>query len=108
MTWDIRPGMRVVCVDDQWPPVVLAHAALFGSVFPTKGRVYTVREALMWAETVCLRLVEIHNPDVTFFDDAGNPVEPAFKAARFRPLDEARLDVFRNLLVDLPQEEELA
>ena len=108
MTWDIRPGMRVVCVDDQWPRLVLAHATIFGSCFPTKGRVYTVREALAWDETVCIRLVEIRNPDVTFFDDAGNPVEPAFRATRFRPLDETRLDVFRNLLVDLPKEEVLA
>ncbi|MCZ4076257.1 hypothetical protein [Agrobacterium sp. LMR679] len=53
-----------------------------------------------------LLLREIVNPTVPYID--GSLREPAFASTRFRPLDESRLDVFRNLLVDLPKEEELA
>lgn len=110
MSWEFKPGMRVVCICDDWPPGFKERETLrHGAIFPVKGRVYTLREVIVTPDTgeLVVRLVEIVNPAIVFLwnDTLGEPLWGAF---RFRPLDESRLDVFRNLLVDLPKEEELA
>lgn len=109
MSWEYQPGMRVVCIDDVWPPFIQAEQRLGRCNFPEKGRVYTLREVFIAPEVgvVVVRLREINNPPVAVFGD-GSLGEPCWGAHRFRPLDESRLDVFRDLLVDLPKEEELA
>ena len=107
--WEFKAGMLVVCIDDAWPPFIKAEQRLGRCGFPEKGRVYTLRDVFIAPEVgvLVVRLCEIHNPAVAVFGD-GRLGEPCWGAHRFRPLDESRLDVFRNLLVDLPKEEELA
>jgi hypothetical protein len=110
MSWEFKPGVRVVCVFDDWPPGFKEQEQLrHGSAFPVKGRVYTLRDVVISEDTreLLVRLVEIVNPPVVILWD-GSIGEPLWGAFRFRPLDESRLDVFRNLLVDLQKEEELA
>lgn len=110
MSWKFKPGMRVVCVSDEWMPGFKEQEQLrHGSAFPVKGRVYTLRDVIISEDTgeLLVRLVEIVNPPVVILWD-GTIGEPLWGAFRFRPLDENRLDVFRDLLVDLPKEEELA
>lgn len=112
MSWDITAGMRVVCVRDYTDPKQIAMAVALGVALPQRSIVYTVRDVssphpdLEGVMQIPIRLCEIINPAV--LHDAGAMREPAWAASRFRPLDESRLDVFRNLLVDLPKEEELA
>lgn len=108
MSWEFKPGMRVVCVNDDFGADAPAVSTRLGITLPTKGTVYTLREVVKCGCCTHLnvRLAEIRNPIIRMLD--GGQDEPAFGDFRFRPLDESRLDVFRNLLVDLPKEEELA
>lgn len=110
MSWEFKPGMRVVCISDEWMPGFKEQEQLrHGSDFPVRGCVYTLRDVIIAEDTgdLLVRLVEIINSPVVILWD-GSIGEPLWGAFRFRPLDETRLDVFRNLLVDLPKEEELA
>jgi|GEM_PF-5587989 len=111
MSWEFKPGMRVVCIHPYDSPREVGIAVRYGVRTPRKGVVYTIREVLLpeklpeISNTVLpLRLIEIVNPPVRFVNGV---LEPAFPSTRFRPLDESRLDVFRDLLVDVPKEEEL-
>lgn len=108
MSWELKAGMRVVCIDGKFTDFVHRLAPVLGVKLPVKGTVYTLRYVgIDLADGIpgCL-LVEIVNPQVPYTNGAVH--EPFWGLSRFRPLDETRLDVFRNLLVDLPKEEELA
>lgn len=110
MSWDFKPGMRVVCIDDQFDDFTITVALKYGVTLAKKGVVYTLRAVFIddhYCAPANLRILleEIRNPDLPFID---GDAEADFPAKRFRPLDESRLDVFRNLLVGLPKEEELA
>ncbi|WCK01047.1 hypothetical protein [Agrobacterium tumefaciens] len=111
--WEFKPGMRVVCIRPYTAPEEIAAALRWHITTPEKGIVYTLREVQPpealgdgSGTAMPLLLAEIVNRPVLYSD--GSVREPAFASTRFRPLDETRLDVFRNLLVDLPKEEELA
>ncbi|MUO96630.1 hypothetical protein GOZ80_14210 [Agrobacterium vitis] len=102
MNWaDYQPGRRVVCVED------MNDVHCICSVLPEKGKVYTIRAANMGrtpggVETLGLTFVE--------FSSVGVPnarIQPIcdewwFRAQDFKPLDERRLDQFRQHLTKTP------
>lgn len=113
MSWDFKPGMRVVLIRPYTSPDYLITADAYGLTLPREGVVYTIRGVFPpqpvadgSGSALPLLLNEIVNPAVEYPD--GKVSEPSWASTRFRPVDETRLDVFRNLLVDLPKEEELA
>lgn len=87
-------GQLVVCVA---PPVRLTAMRQQ----PKIGTVYTVRDN-GWGEPdePTIRLVELISEPRHYRQGWG---EHAYVAARFRPVDEARLSIFRKLLAPLPQ-----
>jgi len=100
MNWaDYQVGRRVVCLVDHtgW-----RNAA---SVLPAKGRIYTIRAALVGhnsagEEKLGLLFQEFVSHRIGLFAIEGG--EWAFAATDFRPLDERRLDQFRQLLTPAP------
>lgn len=102
-------GQRVVCIEDGklhnrrhgWAP---------GSK-PTKGQIYTVREVGLFLlpsmyvenEGVQLRLEEIQN----IWPEWRKDYDVGYLACRFRPLNGARLDVFRAMLKPVPKHEKV-
>lgn len=93
MSYDPVPGMRVVCILDN---VTDWERQIPSVTFPQRGAVYTIREVPI---PDYLRLVEITNAP------APPPfiaVEPYFFYLAFKPLDERRLDVFREALKKAP------
>lgn len=101
------PGQLVCCVDDA------PHGwTRYGGVSDrdldglTKGTVYTVRDVFDdppggVGPRASVRLEEIiRRPDYRY-----PHLEPGFAACRFRPLDESRLTVFRQMLVTPPSKE---
>lgn len=102
-------GQLVLCADDDFDPNQIRRWP--GVTFPRRGVVYTVRDAFVEPRftprphDLFLRLVEIVNkPQETYI----GPYETMFGANRFRPLDDSRLEVFRQLLVNPPKQEEVA
>jgi hypothetical protein len=97
------PGTLVECVQ----PV---YQGSRNETVPVVGVVYTVRE---WVPDIpsypdgklrdCVRLDEIRNPVYRY---RHGRAEAAFICRHFRPLSDSRLDVFRSLLADLPQDAE--
>ena len=83
-------GQKVVCVNDTFPPVILA---LYKQL-PVKGDVYTIREVFLGREkivkggdsaTVGLLLEELKNPPDPFHQ---GKEELGFSSERFAPLEE--------------------
>jgi len=87
-------GQLVVCVDGRWD-----RCSGYKEFSPTKGVVYTVREIVEHGENIGLQLEEIINPPYLYIEGF---CEVAFAAARFRPVVETRLDVFREMLAPVP------
>jgi hypothetical protein len=94
-------GQLVICIKD----TSSVAAAYPDYIMPQKGFVYTVRQVHFDCEGIDsnnlgtgILLFEIHNKP---FDEGG---EPAFDALSFRPIDEARIDRFRQMLVTPPRE----
>lgn len=90
---DAYVGQRVVCIDSDWGPYE-ATATKLGCKLPTENTVYTIREIVAVLTDVGIRLEEIVNPKVSEY----GRYEPFFNAEQFKPVDESRLDVFRELL----------
>jgi len=92
-------GQLVVCVDDgknRMGPQNRRHV-LHGL---KKGIVYTIRWVGMSPDHglyLCVRVVEITRPIYLHLNE-----EIPFCAARFRPVVETRLDVFREMLAPVP------
>jgi hypothetical protein len=99
------PGQLVVCVDDsEW-----RRPCWNDEHTPTKGTVYTVRDAVLaWGGTKVgeqhIHLIEVVNEAKKYASGFG---EPWWWHGFFRPIDDSRLDVFRKALTDAPQDEEL-
>lgn len=93
-------GQRVVCVD----------ATDGGGCFPPtmdgllKGAVYTVR----WAGLSVSSREAIRVEEITRTKLPGTDHEVGFLASRFRPVDETRLEVFRQMLAPTPRVKEPA
>lgn len=87
-------GQHVVCVKkDPWKSVNIVGADGYG---PALNEVCFVTDVGLSVEGVILRL-------------RGWEVDPkgvqwAFRARRFRPLQDSRLDIFRQLLVNPPKQ----
>ncbi|MFC6487334.1 hypothetical protein [Nitratireductor sp. GCM10026969] len=101
MSYDLVPGMRVVCVNSE------DHRRYGDEIMPEVGVVYTIRMAGLDEidGNSLLRLREIINEERLYWCAAlGRHVflEPCFDAEWFRPLDERRLDVFREALKKAP------
>lgn len=105
-----RPDQLVVCVDDRTPEqrgiVQPLGGSWVGSMGGLKrGCIYTVRQC---ADTrffgPCVWLREIVRPP----QGADSPevwgvtAEPGFMASRFRPLDDSKLSIFREMLAPSP------
>lgn len=84
-----RVGQKVVCVDDEFVAVCRGRATL-----PRRGKTYTVRNVFTYSQWTAIRLVEIKNKAVAFYnDDTGETVEAAFPTWRFRPAVEPKAEV---------------
>lgn len=92
MSYDPQPGMRVVCIDDDW--------VFPGPSHPLRGKVYTIKSV----EVEVPFRGRVHaGPYLGFHECPGaNGGRPEFHARCFKPLDETRLDVFRQHLTRAP------
>lgn len=88
--WHI--GQRVVCVDDKGVQPIVKPLI--------KGRIYTIREITNYS-TGGFRLHEIHNEPCS---TTHGFLEVSYKARRFRPIDEKRIDIFRAMLKNKEKE----
>jgi hypothetical protein len=94
-------GQQVVCVDDAYRDLGWRNVPNR----PVKGRVYTVREVLLYeyfdfGAKPALRLHEIINPE---FDWIEGRCEIAFGFARFRPVRKTSIEVFERMLIKAPE-----
>lgn len=96
----LHPGQLVECVDDRLTDKSADPYIVFSLDGLQRGRIYTVRWAGIYADREAapeymVRLEEIHRGqcgvDPTIFDRP-------YRASRFRPVDEGRLEVFRAML----------
>ena len=89
------PGDEVVCIRGGGFDRGYGDEAL-----PIRGQHYTVREVLC-ATDGRIRLVEIANPVRRYVMNCGRVLveEPAFLAARFRPVRREAIEVFRAMCV---------
>ena len=93
-------GQHVVCVDDQWRGT---HHGRWYLPCPLKvGDVYEVRGISRSRGTY----YESTGHEVLLLDGVINPYgdETGFAVFRFRPLQDSRLDIFRQLLVTPPKQ----
>lgn len=103
MNWEhYQAGRRVVCITEYG-----GYRATICSVLPVKGQVYTIRALGIGeneaGETIAgLRFVEFQSLRIGDFADTGE--EWWFVTKDFRPLDEGRLDQFRQHLVPVSKE----
>lgn len=89
-------GQRVVLIDDNWDVRNLPCK------YPQFGIIYTI-DGIRLSEKngePCLTFQELH-------DIHKSGVKFAFIAKRFKPVDESKLDKFRKLINDVPDESEL-
>jgi len=106
MNWtDYQGGRRVALIseNEDWPQ----HC----SVYPVLGRVYTIKASRMGVsengeELLGIRFEEFESYSISDF----RPQDGYwwFPARAFRPLDEGRLDQFRQLLTPAPRGRALA
>lgn len=98
---DAYVGQRVVCVSDDWGPYA-ARSEQRGTKLPSVNRVYTIRAIELVGGEIGLYFVELINPKI-----AMNGTEQCFIAANFKPVDESRLDVFREMLKNVPNRKDV-
>jgi hypothetical protein len=95
-----RIGQKVVCVNDDYDPLLFRHAD-----WPTKGQAYTVAAVTRSCGTsshIGLRLVEIKNAG--WNQDVGCLVGYGFSARRFRPATD--IAVFEKMLKRTPEHQD--
>lgn len=99
-------GQLVVCVDDTLRPPRYQGAGFewrYDLNGLTRGTIYTIRD---FEHRVPyegdIRLVEIVRPICSF------GFEAAYRIDRFRPLDDTKLSIFRDMLAPLGKETERA
>lgn len=93
---DFSVGCRVVCTDNsQWDRTVM-------SACPEVGKVYTVRNLAPYlgGGHTGLMFVEVRSFVTGRLLVFGSDAEWWFQSIYFKPLDERRLDVFRQILVN--------
>ena len=87
-------GQLVVCVDD-------APCQLSGVIALVRGRIYAIRGLYHVSDQTGLLLAGVPR----FPPDNPDGSERAWVSTRFRPLDESRLSIFREMLVTPPTKE---
>jgi hypothetical protein len=94
-------GQRVICIDDRIPPDFFHR----GETLLKRGVVYTIRGIVLGtsfgynSDHDGLRLAEIRNPMRVYRAASGHVwAELYFLIARFRPMHETNIDVFRAML----------
>lgn len=98
-----RPDQLVVCVDDRTarergikpPPGYLWYGDMHGL---RRGEVYTIR---------AIGVSHFNGEPVVFLEEIVRPLQPngveaAFAIDRFRPLDDSKLSIFREMLAPSP------
>lgn len=102
MSAPLQTGTRVVCINDKFLPAEI----YWTPHLPVKGKVYTVRNVGDYAKGVGVTLVEIINQPIPVVRTDGTifHMEPVFHQARFKPLDDSALDVFRSHLIDISED----
>ncbi|MGV2110129.1 hypothetical protein ACQZ46_02500 [Agrobacterium salinitolerans] len=89
MECNFTVGQKVVCVDGSAPS--REQKLRLGSRYPDEGKIYTIRECLIWGGSPAVRLEEIVNPLLNFAFDGFS--EQAFSPARFRPVIQRKTDI---------------
>lgn len=91
-------GQRVVCVDDLFEDI-------YDEETPKRGVVYTIRGIKFWTvDKLSFTLEEITNPLKLYKEGVS---EKHFRETRFKPIDEKRLDIFREMLTVKEREKEI-
>lgn len=93
-------GQLVVCVDagDHSLYAPQGYNCASGPGVLAKGRVYTIRAAFSAKGVRCVLLNEIVRAKHPYWKG-----EPPYAAARFRPVQDSALDIFRSVLADVPK-----
>lgn len=91
-------GQRVVCINDRRRGL---RPLPFGCSLPKQGCVYTVRDIFPdpFDGRILLLLEEIINPML-------GRIEYGYDASHFSPVKETSIEVFRKLLLPLPEKED--
>lgn len=91
---DYHVGQLVACIDDK---LRCTFECGTGMMLPRRGYVYRVRTIDVFGvdgrPLQFLRFDEIRNPE---YPSNVGPFEPIFDSRAFKPLDDDRLDVFRQ------------
>jgi hypothetical protein len=91
--WEFELEQRVVCIDDDFTFTA-------GEITPKLGQVYTIRQ-MMNDGDLCIRLYEIVNHERWYGDIY---CECWFVSDHFRPLRPTNIDVFKNILTQVPSQ----
>jgi hypothetical protein len=90
-------GQLVVCVKWKGSRLSIKNVPA-KAIFPNRGIIYTVRDVLDYGDVILLRLMEIDNTHLGFWS------EPGFNTSGFRPVQDNRIAIFRQLLVTPPKQ----
>jgi hypothetical protein len=92
MTWEFKPGMKVVCVYSDFK--------FFNQeIVPKEGQVYTIRNFTHWDGRLGIRLEEIVNKEQKYSISTGLVVtECSFLVKRFRPLQSKGIDLLNSIV----------
>lgn len=97
---DWKVGDKIVCINDK------PNGGGLEEIWPREGIIYTIRdigEPAYYAETkISVRLQELVNTPQFYHDALGQKIftECWFNVARFRPVTNTSLDIFRKLTTD--------
>ncbi|TGP22327.1 MULTISPECIES: hypothetical protein [unclassified Mesorhizobium] len=89
---DYHVGRLVACIDENWQYNMPGEEPE-GMTLPRKGGVYRIRSRVFLGSVLFLRFEEICNPEQP---SPTGPFEPVFDNRSFMPLDDKRLDIFRQ------------
>jgi hypothetical protein len=104
MEYNFTVGQKVVCIDGSAPSRDVKFS--LGSRYPDDGKIYTIRECLIWGGSPAVRLQEIVNPKLNFIHEGFS--EQAFSPERFRPVIQRKTDIsiFKAMLT--PSKEQVS
>lgn len=94
---DWRIGQKLVCINEIFP------LNMYKFTLPKKDDVYTIREFVVHPRdgTIHIMLCEIKNPMI-FVPMYDGFFEAAFLCERFLPVKETNIDIFLQMLNDIP------
>jgi hypothetical protein len=95
-------GQLVVCIKGP-DEKAIRHWSALNPVWPAKGQVLTIRSIFEWCGLTLLRFQELYNTSPALVERALGE-EPGYNCEHFRPLDDNRIAIFRQLLVTPPKQ----